>query len=134
MTAQDILDAFNARLQTFPGLPDVAWEGEAYEPLAGRPYLSPRLSSYVGTGVGAGTGGTEQHDGTYTITVRRPADEGRAPAGQMAAALKAYFARDKALFTAAGLPVVLMQSTEQPATYYGNWVSIPVVVTFSALV
>ncbi len=131
MTQQDILDAMNARLALFPGIGDVAWEGEVYEPKNGVPYLKPVLSSYTKTGVGAGIEGAANHDGTYTISVRRPADEGRMLAGQVAGALVAHFGRG-AVVTAAGLPVILLQSSDGVSQSYGNWLTIPVTVTFTA--
>lgn len=133
MTQQDIVDALNGRLEQFPGLGDVSWEGEAYEPQNGRPYLRAELSSYVETGVGAGIQGAAQFDGTYKVTVRRPADEGRRPAGQVAAALKQHFGRGAVVNAADGTPIILLQASEGVATYYGNWVSLPVTVTFTAL-
>lgn len=133
MNQQSILDAMNARLQMFPGVGDVSWEGETYEPINGRPYLRAEMSSYTRTGIAAGIDGAAQHDGTYKVTVRRPADESRMPAGQVAAALVKHFGRGAAVNTADNEPVILLQSSEGIATYYGNWLSLPVTVTFTAL-
>lgn len=131
MTEQDIVDAFNARLAQLPGLGDVAWEGIAYQPKPGTPYLRAVCSGYSKRRVGAGVLGNDQVDGSFTITVVRPADEGRQPAGLQAAQIQAFFAPDVAM-TAAGQPLVLLESSEGTADYSGSWVSIPVTVVFTA--
>lgn len=134
MTQQDIIDAFHARLALFPGLPDVAWEGgAAYEPIVGTPFFSPKLSSYQRRNIGAGVLGAYDINGTWTVVVKRSADEGRQPAGQQAAQLVSFFDRGQPMI-AGGTPLVLLDASEQPASYFGGWVAIPVVVTFTATV
>lgn len=132
MVEQDIVDALNARLMLFPGGLDIAWEGIVYEPLVGRPYLTAKLSSYLRTGVGAGLQGAADHNGTFTVTIRRPAIEGRQPAGQTAGRLIGHFGRGGRVFGPLGEAIVLLQASEGPALYFGDWVSIPVTVTFIA--
>lgn len=132
MEQQDIVDALNARLMALPGLGDVAWEGIAYEPRPGTPYLSPKLSSYTRTGVGTGLEGSTDHSGTYTVTLRAPAIEGRQPTGQMAGRIMRHFGRGGRVVGPTGQPIILLQASEQVASYFGEWVSIPVVVTFVA--
>ncbi len=127
---QTIKAALEAHLQAFPLAIDIAWR--QYEPKAGVAYLSPKLSSCQRTTVGAGVDGTALYNGTYTISVRRPADEGTAAAGQIAAALLQHFARGQVVTTAEGTPVILLDASEQPDNEYGNWVTIPVVVIFTA--
>ena len=133
MEQQDIVDALDGRLQLFPGVPaqDVAWEGLPYQPTKGRPFLSPRLSSYVRTPVGAGVDSIVQHDGTYTVMVQASADDGRRFAGQIAGAVRAFFERGTVL-AAAGQPLILLNASPQPSVPNGDWIGIPVVVTFTA--
>ena len=132
MIQQDVVDALNERLAAFPDAPEIAWEDSGYEVRDGVAYLSPRLSSYTSYVVGGGVDGATQVDGTYTVVVRRPADEGRQPAGHLAGAIEGWFGRGVPI-VAAGVPVILSQATELAATISGNWISIPVQVTFTAL-
>ncbi len=132
MTGQDIADALNARLALFPGGAEVAWEGISYEPRIGVPYLITKLSSYLKTGVGAGINGAADHSGTWTVTVRRPAIEGRQPAGQVAGQLVDFFGRGAVLKGPKGENIILLQTSDGPALYFGDWVSVPVTVTFVA--
>lgn len=130
LNQNDILNALDTRLQSFATSIDVAWDD--YEPKIGTPYLARRLSSCQRRTIGAGIDGQAQYDGTYTVIVRRPAEEGNNPAGQTAAALVAYFARGAVVATADGVPVILVDATEQPPYPTTPWINVPVVVQFVA--
>ena len=132
MTLLTIQAALDAKLESLSGFGDIVTEGMPYTPQRNRPYIYARIASYSESPMGLGPDTPLQIDGTYQMTINRPATEGRAAARQIATILCAVFARRVAIITQDGVSVSLMSASEMPAIDNGDWQSVPVVVRLFA--
>lgn len=131
MSSQAIADAFDARLATFQGGGYIQYEDVPYTPIAGKPYLSARLSGYSRSTVSAGPDPVMQESGTYQVNVNRPSGEGRQAAGQIADKVVAHFPTAAPLTLPAGSLIVLYSSAG-PGISAGDWYTVPVMVSWTA--
>lgn len=128
MSYQLISDAFDARLGAVTQL-DVQYEGVAYTPVTGRPYLAARLLAYSRTNAGFGPDSVMTETGSYQISVNWPTGEGRPPAAAVADLLVAAFPR--ALSLQAGTQVIsILYTSAAPTILSGDWMTIPVVISW----
>ena len=130
MSYQNISDAFDARIGGVTQI-DLQYEGVAYTPVTGRPYLSARLLAYTRTNAGFGPDCVMSETGSYQISVNWPSGEGRPAAGAVADQIVAAFPR--ALALQAGAQVVsILYTSAAPSIQSGDWLTIPVVVSWMA--
>jgi hypothetical protein len=129
MSLAPIQAALDARLQALTGI-DIAWQGTAYQPATGRPFLMVRMSGRNRRPMGAGPIAAHIWEGFYQINVMWPAGEGTQPALVQADALVAHFPRALTLTTTAGSRVVIENTTVQPDYDAGDWVSVPVLINW----
>jgi hypothetical protein len=124
--------ALDAHLLAFSakGMGDIAWEGVPYQPNEGRGYIAARMPAYARQPLGVGADCVVQESGTYQITVNRPTTEGDDFAGSLAERLVAWFARGTILVAGTGQSLVIENASEMPAQPTGNWLSVPVVVSW----
>lgn len=130
ITLAAVSAAFDAQLQGFTAGGDVNLEGTRYQPQAGRPYLSSRLAAYQRTPAGIGPVTGYQVAGSYQVNVNRPATEGAAAARAVAAQLTVLFARGTAIALATGHALTIENASEQPLIEGGDWLTVPVVVSW----
>ncbi|WP_029313213.1 phage tail terminator-like protein [Acidiphilium angustum] len=128
MSYDAVNSALDAYLQNFLNVMDVAWEGTAYTPQAGRPYLSPRLAAYTRTPAGLGEGTLMVETGSYAINVNWPVGQGKAPPSLTASALVAYFNRHVTLTLSTGRTLTIEGSSAMPASEANGWLTVPVMV------
>ena len=122
--------AFDALLSSFTLGGPLVVEGQAYEPIAGTPYLSARLSAYARAPVALDANSPFQVTGAYQINVNRPANEGKATAAAIADLLVALFPRGTALALATGTVLSITSVGAAPAITSGDWLTVPVVVSW----
>ncbi len=122
--------AFDAVLSSFAQGGDIVVEGQTYQPVAGRPYLSARLASYARSPLAMDAGTPFQVNGTYQVNINRPAGEGKATAAALADLIVALFPRGMALAAGTGAPLTVTGAGAMPAITEGDWLTVPVVVSW----
>lgn len=126
---QDIEGALETRLNTVPGLPAVAAEGQTYNPTAGVPFVEP---VHIPISSPPTTNGDQKiylHEGLFQIAVVYPVTKGRGPAVAMADLIKSYFTPGTVLTK--GNAVVRFRSAQRSrALIDSQWVRIPVSIAW----
>ncbi len=107
---------------------DIAWEGVAYDPQTGRPYLRVSLSGYNRTPQGPGSNTIFLEMGVYSVTVVWPVGEGKAPLLAEADKIRAMFPRNLSLTLSGQAPLVVQATSLGPAFNSGDWLNVPVTV------
>lgn len=130
MAYNSIASALDSFLLTFPGNYTIVLEDHIFIPDSRTPYLAAKLSAYTRVNAGFGANSIMQENGFYTITVNRPAVEGRGAAGRMADALVDFFARGTVLATGTGQSLQILYASAQPSQSHGDWLTLPVVVSW----
>lgn len=132
LTKAAVQDAFDTRLRSFAAGGDVTLAGQGYQPRAGRPYLSSRMSAYVHTPLGIGADVAYEASGTYQVNVNRAAIEGLPTADSIAARVAYLFRRGTALELATGAVLTVISASEAPEIPSGDWLTVPVSITWYA--
>jgi hypothetical protein len=134
MSLLSIKTALDTRMQAFaaPGMGQIAWQDQVYEPAQGQPYIAVRVAAYARRPLGVGADCVFEESGTYLITVNRPTAEGTARAAWLAEQIVAWFARGITLPTTDGEQLIMMNASEQPTQAAGNWITLPIVVSWLA--
>lgn len=128
-TISAALDAFlQSALSSNPL--DVAWEGTAYLPQTGRPYLRVDLSAYTRVPGGTGQQVVFIERGTYTVAVMWPSGSGKAAPVAEADRIKSIFPRALSLPLSGQAPLVVQDASLAPANVSGDWLSVPVTVSW----
>jgi hypothetical protein len=109
---------------------DIAWEGDAYAPQTGRPYLQIELSAYTRVPGGSGQQVVFIERGTYTISVVWPTGSGKGAALAEGDKIKALFPRALSLALAGQAPLVVQDASLAPAVSDGSWLRVPVSVSW----
>jgi hypothetical protein len=122
--------AFDALLTTFTDGGDVNLAGTPYIPQAGVPYLASQIAAFQRMPEGVGPNAPNSVAGSYAIRVNRPAIEGLAMAGSLAGRLVALFHRGLPVVLATGPILTIEAATEQPAIMAGDWLTVPVNVSW----
>ena len=122
--------AFDAVLAAVTAGGDIVVEGQTYQPVAGRPYLSCRLSAYTRTPMAIDPNTPFDVRGSYQVNIQRPANEGKAIAAQIADLIVALFPRGMALALGTGASLTVLSAGAQPAITEGDWLTVPVVVSW----
>jgi hypothetical protein len=131
ITRENVNAAFDTLLKSINGIGDVHLDdGSIYYPDQSTPYVVGRLSAYQRKALGVGANTLMGITGNYTISVMRPAIEGRAAAGLIAGQLVAIFARGVTLATGTTQTVTILNTSEQPAQNHADWINLPIVVDF----
>jgi len=132
ITQGGVRQALEALLSTLVGAGDINLESAAlYLPKANTPYVSGRISAYTRVPMGVGYPTPCEVNGMYQINVNRPAIEGADMAASVAARVVALFQRGTALVLTTGPVLTVLQAGEQPLITAGDWLTVPVVVSFS---
>ena len=130
MSQTAIRDGMDARLATYAGGGRIVTEGEVYAPQQGVPYLWSRLAAYTRVGIGVGKTAPKEESGSYQINVTRPTREGTRPAARIADELVALFDRGTQIVLATGQVLTVQNASAQPAQELGNWITLPVVISW----
>lgn len=107
MSFEDINTAFEAKLNSISGLPDIAWPNDGYDPSPTVPYIRPTLiTAEAGTDT---VDYLEGHTGVYQIDIFSPLGAGRVYAQQLSDTIADSFALNNKMLTYNGV-VVYTQS------------------------
>jgi len=120
----------DTRLLTFTAGGAVHVQGGTFMPAAGVPYIRGDLPAYQRTPLGIGSDSARQARGTYQIRVVRPSIEGSAQAMSIAARIAYLFARGTSLVMETGALLIIENATEAPEQPSGDWLIVPVIVTW----
>ena len=121
--------AFVTKLQTFTGLPSVAWENVPFTPVTGITYIQPFLLPGEPFQAEIGTNGANRHSGVYQISIFAPTGGGMAATNTLAGSLCDHFKRGTSL-TYGGVTVTVQKAYPSPAMQETDRVHIPVTVIF----
>lgn len=121
--------AFVTKLQTFTGLPSVAWENVPFTPTAGVTYIQPFLLPGEPFQAEIGTNGINRHSGVYQISVFYPAGQGVAALNTLTADLCDHFKRGTSL-TYSGVTVTVQKAYQSPMQQETDRVHIPITIQF----
>lgn len=128
MSYDQIWTALDARAALFTAGGDIVSEGDYYDPVEGRPYVLTKLAAYERSPAGVGPDCVIVETGSYMVSLRRPAEEGRGAASELADQVVALFPRSLALVTASGQQISLVSATAMPAIPAGAWLTVPVMI------
>lgn len=120
--------ASRQRLQALANLPAVAWEGRAYTPVKGTPFITEAFRPVSSVVSALGSGGTIAHRCLATFTLHYPPNAGSTAIDAMAGALLAHFAPGLSL-TYSGQVSVIQQAERLGLTQEPDWINASVVVT-----
>ena len=120
--------AVRERLLTVSGLPAVAWEGKAYSPTKGTPFISESFQPVSSVVSALGAGGTVAHRCLATFTLHYPPNAGSAAIDTMAGALLAHFYPGLAV-TYAGQTSTVQQAERRGLTQEPDWINSSIIVT-----
>ena len=121
--------AFVTKLQTFTGLPSVAWENVPFTPTAGVTYIAPFLLPGEPFQAEIGTAGINRHSGVYQISIFAPAGGGMAAINTLAGSLCDHFKRGTAL-SYGGVTVTVQKAYQSPMQQETDRVHIPITIQF----
>lgn len=93
----DIQNALASKLNTLPGLPDVAWSNVKYDPIEGTEYIEETVLPSDTEQAGMGLSGVNEDLGTYQINIRTPKNQGRARSNELADSIADHFSRGTTL-------------------------------------
>lgn len=109
---------------------DVNTEGTQYQPTAGSPYLSARITAYQRTPLGLGTSTPFEERGFYQVSVNRPATEGIGQAAAVADVVVGLFPRGSSIALPTGNVLTIEYASARQAIPAGDWLTVPVVVSW----
>lgn len=124
----DLRAGIRQKLQTLPGLIDVAWEGKTYQPVKGKPFLSEQMRPISSVVRGTGLGGYIAHTVTANFTLHYPAGKGTVEIDALAGALLELF-RPGSSITYNTASAVIQQAERMALFQEPDWINCPVVIT-----
>ena len=127
----DISTALDTRLSIMTGLPPVAWENVAYEPVVGTLYLRPTNIAGDTNQATLGTTGTDMTIGIYQVDVIAQAGRGKSAALLMADKVADQFKRGTDL-TSNGRVVTIVSVQRAVSSQDSGWYIIPVEIIYKS--
>lgn len=122
--------AFENRVQMLAGEPNVQWEGQAYEPKTGVPWISVQMVARDVTPMGAFKTTPHMWRGTLNINVKHPADEGLRAAYARAMKIRDFFPRGCPDVVDEPVRVTITQVGLPPAFVTAGWRTQPVAISW----
>lgn len=120
--------AFRQKLLTQSGLPAQAWEGKAYQPVKGTPYVSESVRAISSEVRALGLGGTIAHTVTCNLTFHYPAGRGTKDAETMVGNVMALF-RPGTTLVYGGNSAIVQQTERTAISQEPDWLSVTVIIT-----
>lgn len=121
--------AVRERLVSLAGMPVVAWEGRAFQPVKGTPYISESVRAVSSTVRALGVGGNIAHTVTASFRLHYPAGKGTQAIDATAGALLAHFRPGTVLAYSADSAVV-QQAERTGNEIEPDWINATVIITF----
>lgn len=125
---KNLRSAIRDKLLTQTGLPAQAWEGRAYQPVKGTPYVSESVRAISSEVRAIGLGGTIAHRITANFTFHYPAGKGTSPVETMAGNVMALF-RPGTILSYGDDSAVVQQAERTSVSQEADWISITVIIT-----
>lgn len=126
----DARSALRARLIATPGLPEGrAFEGFIYQPVVGTPFVEDKL---VGNFDAPRAIGAIEHNLSYIVTLKYPADQGTADIESMAGVLLDRFKVGTKLTYGSSSMVCMSAQRRGSIVADANWLTLTVMVTLVA--
>lgn len=122
--------ALRERLLAMTGLPDVAWEGKAYAPVVGKPYISESMRAVSSLVAAPGRGGYRAHTVTFNLMLHYPANKGTVPIETMAGLLLQHFSPGSTV-SYQSVSVVIQNSEKRALLQEPDWIACPVIITMT---
>jgi len=97
MSLKAIRNALNARLNTLPSLPNVAWENIAFTPKTTETHLRVNFLPAPTRPAANHKSAMDFESGIYQIDVYSPQDQGPNPASDVAESIRQHFSRGSTL-------------------------------------
>jgi hypothetical protein len=119
-------------LKTISGLPSIAQDNAAFEPIVGQPYLREQDYSGMTQAPTLAADGFQRKDGLYRVGVFVPKNNGKFNALVLCDIIIAGFARGTVL-THAGQKVRIEQSDREQGFVDGEWYQCGVVVRYTVI-
>jgi len=132
MSYDQIWNAFDLAFSTFAANGDIVTEGDPYTPVEGRPYVMTKLAAYSRVPTGPGANCVMQESGSYMVSLRVDAAEGRNGASAIAEQVVALFPRGRTLTTPGGQFISILVASALPAIPDGAWLTVPISISFFA--
>lgn len=126
---QDIQGALETILQGIPGIPEIAFDGVAFTPTVGVPYVVPVLVPVVGRPATMGDDNFKLHEGLFQISVVWPSGQGMGAAAAMADLIKSHF-KVETVASHNGTKVRFYYAERQPHFTDTDWVRIPIQISW----
>lgn len=127
----NIRAGLRARLMTLPGgLPDMAWENEAYSPKVGTPYIAETLIANSSRVRALGKGGNTGHQLLLTLTLNFPANTGTNPSDALAGKLLALFSPGTGIVYG-GDQAMVQEAEKLGVQQQPDWIKVPVIITLT---
>lgn len=124
----DLRAGIRQRLQTLPGLIDVAWEGRAYQPVKGKPFITEQMRPISSIVRATGLGGVIAHTVTANFTLHFPPGKGTVEIDALAGALIELF-RPGSTVSYNTASAVVQQAERMALLQEPDWINCPVVIT-----
>ena len=125
----EVRAAIRQRLQTMQGLIAVAWEGRAFQPVKGTPFLTEQMRPISSVVRATGVGGVIAHTVTANFTLHYPAGKGTNEIDALAGALLELF-RPGSSVSYNTASAVVQQAERMAMIQEPDWINCPVVITF----
>lgn len=120
--------AIRQKLLTQANLPAQAWEGKAYQPVKGTPYISESVRAISSQVRALGLGGTIAHTVTANFTLHYPAGKGTNDIEGMAGNVMALF-RPGTTLSYDGDSAVVQQAERTAVSQEPDWINVTVIIT-----
>ncbi|RVT96241.1 hypothetical protein EOD42_14105 [Rhodovarius crocodyli] len=122
--------AFENRVKLLANEPLVQWEGMAFEPRTGKPWISTRMTGRDVSPMGSFQVTPHLWRGSYTILVKHPADEGLRPAYSRALAIRDFFPRGSPDIADGPVKITITNVGLPPDFVTAGWRTQPVAISW----
>jgi len=134
MSLKAISTALSTHLSQMPNLPPVAWEnGPTFKPPANDIYLAEFTLPAGVNGEDMTGNGATSYGGIYQVTVFAPSRTNKFNAKDIAGQIAAYFNRGLKL-EKDGVRVEILRSYDSKPQQDADWYSIPLTISYNAIV
>ena len=127
-----IRSAFVTKLQTYVGLPSVAWENVPFTPTSGTTYLQPALLPGEPLQSELGATGQNRHMGIYQISIFAPTGTGILALNTLRDGLCDHFKRGTVL-TYGAISLTIQKAFPGPTMQETDWVHVPISIRYELL-
>ena len=126
----NIRAGIRTRLLTLSPVPSIAWEGEAYAPTVGVPYVAETLAANGSRVAAIGRGGNISHALLQTFGLFFPANAGTNAADALAGRLLKLFEPGTGIVHG-GDQAMVQEAERLGLVTQPDWINVPVIITLT---